>query len=266
MREGAKFCAGCGQTIKEPSPAPTPVPKAYSQPVQQNQYQPQQQNQQMYGGGYAQNQQNYGYQGQQGGYGGGYIQQGGFGGYSAPPVSHGSSSGIKTILLLFMAAAMILSSLGLLFFPFAKSADDDIHFTATNGDLLSSFMNRLEANDGDLAETLEEMFDDEDSLMINIGFFASVILLAVSMLFYIIGLVCGLAGGHSGAAAIMGIGSLITAIGYLLVVFESISYATETEESILEYSVSLAPIIMVIVSAAMFILSCVSAGKMRNAQ
>ena len=60
---------------------------------------------------------------------------------------------------------MIFSSLGLLFFPFAKSAEDDIHFTATNGDLLSSFMNRLEANDGDLAETLEEMFDDEDDLM-----------------------------------------------------------------------------------------------------
>lgn len=261
MREGAKFCAGCGQTIKETSSAPTSAPKAYSQPVQQNQYQPQQQNQQMYGGGYAQNQQNYGYQGQQGGYGGGYIQQGGFGGYSAPPVSHGSSSGIKTLMILFMAAAMIFSSLGLLFFPFVKSTDDYVAYD-TNGSNFCSFMNLLDANDGDLGETLEKMFDDEDDLMLNIGFIASVILLAVSMLFYIIGLVCGLAGGHSGAAAIMGIGSLITAIGYLLVVIEGISYAAEIDDA----AVSLAPIIMVIVSAVMFILSCVSAGKMRNSQ
>ena len=118
IKDGAKFCAGCGQTIKEPTP---PV-QFYSQPVQQNQYQPQQQNQQMYGGGYLQDQQNYGYQGQTAGYGG-YAQQGGFGGYSAPPTANGTHSGIKTLLLLFMAAAMILSSLGLLFFPFAKSAD-----------------------------------------------------------------------------------------------------------------------------------------------
>lgn len=265
MKEGAKFCAGCGQTIKETSSAPTPAPKAYSQPVQQNQYQPQQQNQQMYGGGYAQNQQNYGYQGQQGGYGG-YAQQGGFGGYSAPPVSHGSSSGIKTLLILFMAAAMILSSFGMLYFPFVKSADDDMHYTATNDMMLSSFMNGLEANDGDLAETLEEMFDDNDDMILNIGFIASVVLLAVSMLFYIIGLVCGLAGSHSGAAAIMGIGSIITAVGYLIVFIEGISYASETDNSILEYSVSLAPLFMLIVSVAMFILACVSAGKMRNAQ
>ncbi len=262
VKDGAKFCAGCGQTIKEPSPAP--VSQAYSQPVQQNQYQPQQQNQQMYGGGYAQNQQNYGYQGQTSGYGG-YAQQGGFGGYSAPPAAKGIPSGIKTILLLFMAAAMILSSFGMLYFPFVKSADDEMHYTATNDMMLSSFMNGLEANDGDIAETLEEMFKDEDDLMLNIGFIASVVLLAVSMLFYIIGLVCGLAGSHSGAAAIMGIGSIITAVGYLIVFIEGISYASETDNSILEYSVSLAPIIMVIVSAVMFILACVSAGKMREA-
>lgn len=261
MKEGAKFCAGCGQTIKETSPAPTP--KVYSQPVQQNQYQPQQ-NQQMYGG-YPQNQQNYGYQGQQGGYGG-YVQQGGFGGYSAPPVSHGSSSGIKTLLILFMAAAMILSSLGLLFFPFAKSANE-FHILATNSDMLCSFMNGLEANDGDFGETLEEFFEEDEEVVYNICFFGSVILLAVSMIFYIIGFVCGLAGSHSGAAAIMGIGSIITSVGYLVVFIEGISYATISDDkgTIFEYSVSLAPLIMLLVSAVMFIFACVSAGKMRKA-
>ena len=267
VKDGAKFCAGCGQTIKEPSPAP--VQQAYSQPVQQNpfqqnQYQPQPQNQQMYGGGYAQNQQNYGYQGQQGGYGGEYIQQGGFGGYIAPPSDKSIPSGIKTILLLFMAAAIILSSLGMLYFPFVKSADDDLHYSSTNGAELNAFMTMFEYNDGDLGETLEKMFEDEDALMVNIGFIASVVLLGITVLFCIIGLICGLAGSHSASAAIMGIGSLITAVGYLFVFIEGISGASNTDDSIMEFSVSLAPLIMIFVSAAMFILACVSAGKMRN--
>lgn len=261
IKDGAKFCAGCGQTIKEPT---HPV-QFYSQPVQQNQYQPQQQNQQMYGGGYLQNQQNYGYQGQTAGYGG-YAQQGGFGGYSAPPTANGTHSGIKTLLLLFMAAAMILSSLGLLFFPFAKSADE-FHILATNSDMLCSFMNGLEANDGDFGETLEGFFEEDEEVVYNICFFGSVILLAVSMLFYIIGFVCIPVGNHSAASAIMGIGSIITAVGYLILFIEGISYSTISEDkgTIFEYSVSLAPLIMLLISAVMFILACVSAGKMRKA-
>ena len=257
IKDGAKFCAGCGQTIREASPAPTP--RAYSQPVQQNPYQPQQ-NQQMYGG----YQQNHGYQGQQGGYGG-YVQQaGGFGGYSAPPAAKGNSSGIKTLLLLFMAAAIILSSFGMLYFPYIKSADDDLHYSSTNGAVLDSFMNLLEHNDGDLGETLEKLFEDEDHLMETIGFLVSVVLLGVTILFCITGLICGLFGSHSGAAVIMGIGSMITAVGYLLVFIEGISSASDSSDSILEFSASTAPLIMVFVSAAMFILACVSAGKMRK--
>ena len=257
LKVGAKFCAGCGQTIKETTPA-SPA-QNYSQPVQQNYGSGYAQNQPNYGSGYAQNQQNYGYQGQQGGYGG-YSQQGGYGGYSVSPAANGSSSAIKTIMILIMAAAMIFSSLGLLFFPFVRSTDDYVGYS-TNGTVLCGFINSLEAHDGDLGETLEIMFDDDDEVLASIGFIASVVLLAVSVIFYIIGLVFGLVGSHSGAAAIMGIGSLITAVGYLLVSIEGISFAAEVDDM----AVSFAPILMLIVSVIMFVLACVSAGKLREA-
>ncbi len=266
VKDGAKFCTGCGQTINEPASAPATSAGGYSQPAPVNPFQMNQQpnphNQQGYGG-YVQNQPNPQNSQRYGGYA---HQQGGYGGYDAGyPAARGTSSGIKTILILFMAAAIILSSLGMLYFPFVKSADDDLHYSSTNGAALDSFMTMLEYNDGDLIETLEDMFEDEDELMVNIGFIASVVLLGITVLFCIIGLVCGLAGSHSASAAIMGIGSLITAVGYLFVFIEGISGASNTDDSIMEYSVSLAPLIMIFVSAAMFILACVSAGKMRKA-
>lgn len=262
LKDGAKFCAGCGQTINEPAQTPACSSGGYSQPAAVNPFQMNQQptppNQQGYGG-YVQNQptpqrsQMYGgYGHQQVGYGAGY------------PYERSTASGIKTIFILFMAAAIILLSFGMLYFPFVKSADDDYHYSVTNGTVLDNFINTVEYNDGDLIETLKEMFEDEDDLLVNIGFIASVVLPGITILFCVIGLICGLAGSHSSAAALMGVGSIITAGGYLLVFLEGLSGASESEDSILKCSASPVQLIMIFVSVAMFILACVSAGKLRR--
>lgn len=265
LNSGTGYCSACGKTIREA------VSGGYvrsQQPYQQNQqmyggypqnqqgYQQNQQayppNQQMYGG-YPQNQQVYG------GYPpqnyGGYPPQG----YRTKRPAQGASSALKTFLLLFMAAAMILSTLGLLHFPFVRSSDSDYHIKITNANMLCDFLNLLENRDGDLGETLEYIFDDEDSTMVNIGFFASVILLAVTMIFYIIGLIMIPVGNHSGSAGVLGVGAIITTVGYILVMIEGISYASETNNAV----VSLTPIFMILVTAGFSVLAFISAGKLK---
>lgn len=117
-----------------------------------------------------------------------------------------SDSGMNTIMLIFMASAIILASLGLLFFPVADGVliqynDDKLRFILTNIGNLHNFLYSLDVCDGDFSETFGHLLDNRTDSIIWHCFFVTVITCALSMIFYLVGLVLALCKKHVKSSA-----------------------------------------------------------------
>lgn len=252
IKDGAKFCASCGQTVHEAAAVPV---GGYSQPAY---------------GGYAPPQPGYGaYPGtpqpgvSQRGYGA-YPQSAyGYYGTQQRRTGSASTSAIKVCLLLFMAASLILSAVGLLSLPFCRQGAKMISSSAvTNGNVLSEFLAVLDKADGDFGRAFEYLFDDNDTVLLSICFIASLVVLLIAVIFFICGTLSIVLKKYSGAASVMGVGMVITAVGFLINSIEGIYMVSAADSDYIK--MSFAPLIMLVVCVGLSILAFVSSGQLRR--
>lgn len=240
----SSFCPSCGQTVKAESGS---YAGGYQQPISQPQpgY-----------GGYPQPPRQPVY---------GQYQAGGQPVSGYPYTTAKQSSALKTFLILFMAAALILSITGLLNFPVIRhkiEKGSSISIGANQGNTLTYFI--YSVDEEGLGDTIEEMFEDE--ALSSVCFFAMLAAMAAAGVFAIIGLICLAAGNHSGGAAALGIGFIIAAVGYILNLIYAINTVSEGNDGsrYKYYLISAAPIIMAVVCISFAVMSFAAAGKLRN--
>ncbi len=244
ISDTSSFCPSCGQTVKAESGS---YAGSYQQPVSQPQpgY-----------GGYSQTPRQPVY---------GQYQVGGQPVVGYPYPSAKQSSALKTFLILFMAAALILSITGLLSFPVIRQKIEkgsSISICTNHGNTLIYFI--YSVGEEGFGDTMEEMFEDE--ALSSVCFFAMLAAMSAAVVFVIIGLICITAGNHSGGAATLGIGFIIANAGYIMNLIYAINTVSERNDGSRYnyYLISSAPIIMSVVCIGLAIMSFAAAGKLRN--
>lgn len=245
IKDGSKFCAGCGQTVHE---AAVPVSN-YSQPVY---------------GGYAQAQQpGFGaYPGaQQPGYNVRPQLDYGYYGVQQKMAGQQKNSGIQLFFVLFMVFSLLMTSVGVMRFPLTASSEMDAIGEYTNMSTLSMLWN---ANDGKIGDIIEDTVNgmDEEPLFV-IGFLISVTAFLAAVIMGVIALICGLAGSHSIAASMTGVGLLILVLGYLGSTLEAIDFLSDLSGNV-KMRIGVMPPVMIAVCVMMSIFAFISAGKIKK--
>lgn len=235
IKDGSKFCAGCGQTVHE---AAVPV-SGYSKPVY---------------GGYAQPQQpafvppavhpTAGY-------------------YAAQPqkAGNGRTSGIKLFFVLFMVFSLFMSSVEVMRFPIVASSEMKAISEYTNMSGLSVLWNVNDGKIGEIIEDIVEGADDEPLFMI--GFLISVISFLAAVTIGVIALICGLTGSHSLAASMTGVGMFILVLGYLGSVIEALDFLSDLPDNA-KMRIGVMPPVMIVVCLMLGIFAFLSAGKLKR--
>lgn len=242
IKDGAKFCTACGQTVHMTSDVPT------------GGYQPQP--------GYTPPQSGY-YNPQQDVYPGPVYQQP-IGGYYTGQQGQSTSSGVKLFMILFMVLALLMSAVGLMRFPYVASSEMDTISEVSN---MSTFSVLWNSNDGKIGDVLEDIFDGlDDEGVFVLSFTVSLAMFGIAVIIAVISLICGIAGIHSGAASMTGTGMIILAVGYLANLIEGINYFSELDNDRIRnhLRIGLMPPIMMIVCLAMGIIAFIAAGRLRK--